>query len=53
MTNYLLDEFGNRLVDEFGNPLTTDEAALPVFPFGLLLRLRIHAMWLLFVLIPL
>jgi hypothetical protein len=44
-----------NLVDENGEALTDELPAAPgapVFPLFLMLRLRIHAAWLLFMLIP-
>lgn len=49
----LTDDSGNSLVDEFDVPLTDElPADATVFPLMLMLRLRIHAAWLLFMLIP-
>lgn len=53
----LTDDLGNNLVDLNGVPLTDELDLVPppvvsVFPLMLLMRLCIHAAWLLFMLIP-
>lgn len=59
MAEVLTGRTGNNLTDEFGEQLTDEEfdVAPPVdptlvFPLFLGLRLRLHAAWLLFMLIP-
>ena len=46
----LVDENGEALTDEL--PAAPAAPGAPVFPLFLMLRLRIHAAWLLFMLIP-
>jgi hypothetical protein len=60
MANLLLGRTGNNLTDETGVVLLNDDESggtvvppTEVFPLFLGLRLRLHVMWLLFVLIPL
>jgi hypothetical protein len=48
----LTDGAGNRLVDELGQPLTDGlPADGTMFPLNLMLRLRIHACWLTFLML--
>jgi hypothetical protein len=47
----ILTTNGDTLVDENTEALT-DELAATTFPLMLMMRLRLHAMWLLFILIP-
>lgn len=49
---YLVTDEGNILVTDEGNQLITDAEPGTRFPLMLMLRLRIHAAWLLFMLMP-
>jgi hypothetical protein len=51
---FLVDQSGNHLVDQSSNALVTTGVADvgTTFPLMLMMRLRLHAAWLLFMLIP-